>query len=451
MNHEFDFNINSYNIKELEQFLNISGNYDVNLINEKCSRINSVIKDSKSHDEKYKKSLAKFLDEVKFKLVANIKAISQEYDGFIEDYDRPVIDNPLTSDNFRKPIEKYDNVGKIINPMSTHQALQKVKIPNDSTNPYGGNTFTANYVFNTQFRDNFFFTTPEDCTFTLPIKMKNVIAISLSAVQIPNVMLAFGRTKGTNQLYIYEEGTILEGIVVIPEGNYDITTFPGILQDAINLQIIGSLPGRFRVSIDPYTYFTTITNTTNIFRMNILKKNILKLDDCDTYKYFKNTNPDNPITKNNINAQVSDFVTTMGYLIGYRQIEYTGEFSYRSESMFNSTYTDYVYFCMNEFAGSQYIQNYGVLPTCLIDENVLAVVPITTPKFISTFADNSDYIYKTRNYIGPVDIQKISIKLLGPQGSLVDLHKFDYGFNLQVTTIYDNIKPFEPNYSFNNN
>ena len=454
MSYEFDFNIENYTLNELENFLNISKNYDINIINERCSRMNSSIRESKSHDEKYKKSLAKFLDEVKFKLVANIKAISQEYNGFIEDYDKPIINNKITSANFSNPIEKNDNVGKIINPMSTHQSLQKIQIPSESTNPYGGNKFVTNYVFNTQFRDNFFSTNPEDCTFTLPIKLKNVISISLSAVQIPNVFFAYSDYKGTNQLYIFEETTNLEAIVSIPSGNYDITSFPLILEKAINIQVIGTWPNRFTVSIDSSTYFTTIKNSTYNFRMNILKKNINYIGDCTYSKYYIDSNPDNE--ENKINScsiktypEASKFCYTMGYLMGYREVEYTGKKTYTSESMFNIVgNTDYVYFCMNEFiTGSQYMQNFGILPNGLIDENILAIIPITSPKFISTFATNSDYIYKTRNYIGPVDIQKISIKLLGPTGALLNIYSNDYVFNLQVTSIYDIKKPYDPNYS----
>jgi hypothetical protein len=450
MNYEFDFNIKNYSISELETFLTLNENYSVNDINEKCSKINSVITGNKDYDKGYKNRLEQFLDEAKFKLVSNIKAISQEYNGFIEDYDKPIIDNKITSSDFQKPIEKYDNVGKIINPMATsHQSLQKISIPSNSTNPFAGNKFIANYVFNTQFRDNFFTTQPEDCTFTLPIKIKNVISISLSAVQIPNVFLEFSKTKGTDTIYIYEETTNIAGLVTIPSGNYDTTTFPPILEKAINIQLIGSWPNRFKVSIDPYTYFTTISNTTNNFRMNILKDKPDNIGDCTTFKYTVNSNPDNVITKNNINSKASKFVTTMGYLIGYRKIEYAGFNSYTSESMFNNTYTDYVYFCMNEYAtGSQYMANYGVLSQGLIDDNILAIVPITTEKFVSTFADNSDYIYKIRNYTGPIDIQKITIKLLGPNGSLLNLYNFDYAFNLQITTIYDITKPYTSDYSF---
>jgi len=407
MNYDFDFNINNYNIKELEQFLNINDNYDLNDINEKCSKMILVIKDSKTHDNNYKKSLGKFLDEVKVKLISNIKKISEENDGFIEDYDKPVIDNKITSE---LNIKKYNNVGKIVTPMTSHQPLQKISMPSDSTNPYGGNQFISNYVFNTQFRDNFFSTTPENCTFTLPVKLKNVISITLSAVQIPNVFFTYSDFKGTNQLYIFEETTNLEAIIVIPPGNYDITTFPTVLEKAINTQLIGSWPNRFEVSIDPYTYFTTISNTTNTFRMNILKKDLSYISSCNYSKYFNDSNPDNIITKNNINSEPSNFCNTMGYLIGYRQIEYEGQLSYTSESMFNSVgNSEYIYFCMNDYVGSQYMQNYGVLPKGLIDDNILAVIPITSPKFTSTFSDN----------------------------------------NLQVTTIYDNTMPYAPNYNIN--
>ena len=444
----FDFNINNYNIKELERFLQIEGDYNLSDINQKCNKINSMIKDNPTYDDKYRRSFETFLEEVKLKFASNIKAVSQQKNGFIEDYNSMIINNPITSDNFKRYIEKRDNVGTIINPMATHQSLQKISIPSNSTNPFSGNKFVTNYVFNTQFRDNFFFTQPEECTFTLPIKLKNVIAISLSAVQMPNVMLPFFK-NGTDHIYIHEDTTNIEGLVTIPNGYYDVNTFPPILENAINEQLLGSSPNRFKVSINPYTHYITISNSTYTFSIDVLKNRPDRFDNpCSKINYYNNYKPDNIETKNNINTQASKFVTTMGYLIGYRKIQYFGEKSYTGESMFNNIYTDYVYFCMNDYcSSSQYVQNYGVLPQGLINDNILAVIPINTPKFESTFADNSDYIYKTRNYNGPVDIQKISIKLLNMQGTLVYLHDFDFGFNLQVTTIYDITKPYTSDYS----
>lgn len=449
MNYDFDFNIYNYSIGELLKFLTLDENYTLNDINEKSSKMNTIITESKDYDKEYKSRLSKFLEEAKLKLVKHVKEISQGDDGFIEDYDKPIIDNKITSSNFKEKIEKHDNVGKIIYPMSTsHQPLQKIQIPNDSNNPYSGNINIQNYIFNTQFRDNFFFTTPEDCTFTLPIKIKNIISISLSAVEIPNVFLTFSEYRGTNQIYIYENVTGLEAIVNIPQGNYNITTFPSILEQAINIQVIGSHPNRFQVSINQFTHFLTISNTTYTFNMNLVKKDFDFIKNCDYSKYAI-SNVDNIVEKNSINVEPSQFCNTMGYLMGYRKIEYFGQQSYTTESMFNEAgNNDYIYFSLNEYTtSSQYIVNCGVLPFSLIDDNILAMVPITSAKFSTTFANSSNYIFKTRNYNGPIDIQKISIKLLTSNGSLANIFDNDFSFVIQVKTIYDITKPYKPKYN----
>ena len=445
MNSAVDLDINNYSIDDLYKFFKLlpgSSEDEVSHVANKMGK--NILNTSLSTDEKY--NYINFIADAKQILKTHIETTNKVnlYDNILT----KKVTNLSHAYNDKKP---YNNVGKIINPMSiSHQSMQKISIPSDSVNPYTGNQLVTNYVFNTQFRDNFFFTQPQDCTFTLPIKIKNVVAISLSAVQIPNVILTFSTDRGTDQIYIYEENTGLNGIVTIPSGNYDKSSFPSILQDAINLQIIGSLPGRFIVTINPYNYFTTISNTTNNFRINILRQQRVFLGECVDFQYNTDDNPDNPVTKNNINVEASKFISTMGYLIGYRKIEYIGSNSYTSESMFNNSDTDYVYFCMNEYAtGSQYIANYGILPSGLINENILAIIPITTPQFVSTFADNADFIYKTRNYNGPIDIQKISIRLLNPQGRLVNIHNYDYSFNLQITTIYDIMKPYTPDMSIN--
>jgi hypothetical protein len=441
MNSAVDLDINNYTIDDLYNFFKLPTNTSEDNISHVADKMGkNILNTSLSTDEKY--SYINFIADAKQILKTHIETKNKVnlYDNIL----KKKVTNLSDASNDKKP---YDNVGKIINPMSiSHQSMQKISIPSDSVNPYMGNKLVTNYVFNTQFRDNYFFSQPSDATFTLPIKIKNVVAVSLSAVQIPNNFLTFSNIRGTNQIYIFEETTQLQGIVTIPNGNYDITSFPSILEEAINLQIIGSLPGRFKVTINPYNYFTTISNTTYNFRMNILRTNENFIGNCNSFIFNDDLNGDKPIEKNN--TLVEKFVTTMGYIIGYRNFEYTGSRSYTSESMFNNVYCDYVFFCMNEFAtASQYIANYGILSESLIDDNVLAIIPITSPSFTSTFDNNSNFIYKTRNYNSPIDIQKISIKILNPQGKLVNFFGNDYGFNLQITTLYDIMQPYTNDFS----
>jgi hypothetical protein len=154
-----------------------------------------------------------------------------------------------------------------------------------------------------------------------------------------------------------------------------------------------------------------------------------------------NSNYDNSDVKKKIKP--SDYFTTMGYLMGFRQIDYSGSKSYTCEAPFDDTLQDYYYFELNDYNDYQNESTYGVLPTYILSKNIIAVLPIITPKYISTFDNNANDIYKTRNYNSPVDISKISIKLLNADGVLVDLHSIDFAFILQVTTVYDNLIPYK--------
>ena len=205
------------------------------------------------------------------------------------------------------------------------------------------------------------------------------------------------------------------------------------------MQLLGSYPNRFIVTINSNTQRITISNTTNTFTMNIIKKNKELLSSCE-YELNRNNNSDEIDYKKKIRP--TDLVNTMGYLIGYRKIEYTGLNSYQSESVYNDTLQDYYYFELNDYTGYQFANTIGVLPTGFISNNIIAILPITTPKFVSSFDNNSNFIYKSRNYSAPINLKKITIKLLGPEGELIDLKQTDFSFCLEVNTLYDNIMPF---------
>ena len=341
-----------------------------------------------------------------------------------------------------------NNVGKVINPMSSRPVIQTNNILPNGINGYNITTATKNYVFNTRYRSDYFTSNPSECTFILPTKLKNVMSITLSALQYPNVTFAFDKDAGTNTLFITE---ILpdpfppnRGLVQLPSGNYTIETFQPALENAINLAIQGfSDPSlnRFKVSNDPYTHFTTISNTTYPFTMDItFKSEAAAFGNCGE-NYYINSNIYNDRTDLKTNVTPADIYTSMGYLLGYRKPFYEGAQSYTSESQFNPVLTNYVYFCLDDYNKNNFTTTYGILPNSLVDENILGVVAITSPQFANTFDSGANFIYKTRHYTSPVDINRIKIKLLNTFGALVNLYDNDYAFCLEVEMLYDNLKP----------
>jgi hypothetical protein len=431
-----DLNIDNYNINDLLLFLGLKKNYTaIDLDNKEKEYILNVVSDDTNSITPQKK-----YDIITF--IKNAKSIL--FDNINSNYKpTPNAANAANAANASQGNAPNNiQIGDVINPRSNIPAMQFSR--NAITmNGYHGKTTTRNYVFNTVFRDNFYQTYSTNSTYTLPQKMTNVLSIDLSALQFPNYMFTFSNSNKSNKIYIEEEETGNFGWVTIPSGNYDFYTFPPTLSKAINEQIVGTYdpsgPNRFDVTISPSTYFTTISNTT--YNFFIVASETFYNDDPNNYvcpniystRYFKT----------DLDPQVGErpeqTVNSLAWLMGYRLPAYGGEKSYTSEGLFDNTYADYVYFTLNDYVNNQTANTYGILQNSILDNNLLAVIPIIAPQFVSTFSNNANFIYKTRVYNGPVNITKINIGLINEFGEQINLHNSNFAFCLQVTSMFDPI------------
>ncbi len=442
MEPSFDLDINNYTTDDLIKFFKLENTYSLeDLIKMEEALANKILSSKNKYNEKHK-----------FDIINFIKSAKEVLTSFYHDMEN--------NKEIKKSIEKFmkkdkdPRVGRIINPLSSHQTLENQIIAPDNINGYGYNVTTSIYMFNTAARNDYFTTAPANSSYDLPIKWKNVISISLSSANIPNVMYAFNEDAQTNKIYIEEDVTGLSGIVVLPQGNYNAyavstktsllaplteASFPDALTKAINEQILGITDSdlyRFFVEISLSDHKTTISNTTYAFTMNTLRKTEVV---CTSYSTSFSQEYEDYSIVDKTKIPIAKYFQTMGFLMGYRNVYYTGSKSYTSESIFTNTYSDYLYFAMDDFTGSQTISNtIGVLGEAgVIDNNILGVIPINSSLFRTTFDNNSNFIYKKREYFGPVDISRINIKLLNQKGNLVNLHDTDFSFSLQVKTLYN--------------
>lgn len=441
-----DFDINHYTQNDMLKFFKVSNSYTKEELEKKETELTMAIMSPKqTFDTNYRFRLLNFIRTMKDVLISRIQN-SYTTDNF----DEPIIKiKEMDPPRIPLPSEFPNNVGRIINPESTHPSLQSMSIPKKSVNAYNTNIRVTNYVFNTKFRDDYFNTVAVNSTFTFPT-VKNVLTLGLNAMQFPNNVFAFSLSNRTTKIFIRNEITNAEATVTIPEGNYDQNDFPPVLEKAINEQIVGEYnpagPNEFSVSIDPSTFFTTISNSQYPFTMKmIIDYGSDVATSCENYslysRRFKVTDAD-PITGEN----PSNFTNSLGFQIGYRETEYYGQKSYTSEGCFDSTYSDYIYLGVNEFANVNYFENtVGVLPSSLLNKNILGVIPIRSPQFTSTFDNSSDLIYKTRSYLAPVDITKLNIQLISPTGRLINNQQSEFSFVLQMTTLFDNTIPYTSN------
>jgi hypothetical protein len=71
-----------------------------------------------------------------------------------------------------------------------------------------------------------------------------------------------------------------------------------------------------------------------------------------------------------------------------------------------------------------------------IGGNILGRVSINE-SFHSVMLHNaSDQIFKQRDYLGPVNLSKLRIKLLDKYGNVIDLNNNDFSMSLEITKLY---------------
>lgn len=425
MSIELDLNINNYTLPELEAFLKVATPYSLNDILKSEKQIINVISNDKNYPVEHKSKFITFIKNAKTKLVARLRA---------------ELDKTLTNEEDLEP-ETFviqADVGKVVNQTSTITAgggssfvlnqetssFNDVVNPNKYLNPVEAfptniarsnlnnlkrKTILQTVILNSLFREDYKNTSSTDFSLVLPYQFKNVLSVRLSSIQLPNVLYCFSKAKLNNIFYISEcgDGPNASGTIILPDGNYSLSQLATTLQKTMNEQLEIS-PPRFEVIAHESTQKITIMNNRNVFTMNFLK-----------------------------DIESKDFNSTFGWILGFRQIEYTCSAVYTSEAVYNSVASDYIYFILNDFNHSQSQNILAMYSKSYIGNNILAMIPLTSQSFHICFDNGNDFIEKKREYFGPVNLQRLKIELRNQYGELLDLNCMDFSFSLEVELGYD--------------
>jgi hypothetical protein len=294
-------------------------------------------------------------------------------------------------------------------------------------------TFNQTVMLNTLFREDYETTPSTDFNIVLPYYFKNVMSLRLSSLQLPNVMYNISEANGNNSFYIDVESGGPNGIVIMPDGNYEINDFVSVLQTEMNTQLSTT---NFTVSYDQYTYKITISyadpptnpNFTMLFYTSTPKNN--------KYTYINPTKPDNDYRKNDC-VDITQIYKKFGWFMGYRKAEYSGSNTFTTEALYNSSPYDYIYFTLNDYNMSQSQNIFGMYSKSILGDNILAVIPVTSKSFNICFDNGNNLLEKKREYYGPVNIQRLKIQLLNQYGEVLNLNNMDFSFSLEFEIGYD--------------
>ena len=444
MSTEFDFNINNYTIPDIENFLGLNQTYTFNDVMKRKQNMITVIIDNKQYDKTYRKKLVDFMEESVVKVIENIKKTVQQEDDFIEDYDKLLIETDegkvvnqtsttYAGHNFvmnKNTVELDDVLGgkkQRVNPIETFQT----NVSRSNLNVVKRKTFNQTVMMNTLFREDYTSTLSTDFNIVLPAYFKNVLSLRLSSLQLPNVMYNISAANGNNTLYIDVEDGGPNGIVTMPDGNYEINNFITVLQTQLNTQLSTT---NFSVTYDQYTQKITITYSDPPLNPNFAMVFYVPIPKYDKYKDLHK--PDNDYRKNEC-VDISQIYKGFGWFMGYRKAEYSGATSYTTEAVYSSSPYEYIYFTLNDYNMSQSQNIFGMFSKSILGDNILAIIPVTSNSFNICFDNGVNLLEKKREYYGPVNIQRLKIQLLNQYGEILCLNNMDFSFSLEFEIGYD--------------
>ena len=131
-------------------------------------------------------------------------------------------------------------------------------------------------------------------------------------------------------------------------------------------------------------------------------------------------------------------MSTMGWLLGFRLGTYIGiQDCIVSEGLFDAGGDRYIYVCINDFQYNNNNSNIVCFDKSILNEDVIAKIPMINGKLSLIVNDNNQVLAKLRRYNGPVNLSRLQIKILDKFGTVIDLNNMDFSFTLEMEILYE--------------
>ena len=304
------------------------------------------------------------------------------------------------------------------------------------------------------FRKNYHSTKSTDFMYTLPDPINKVTSLKISSIEFPNSWYTFSTENNRNTFIIklYNLPTNIPGVsyenpmthpIKIPDGNYR----SDILTSCIN-NIFSNLSGGLE-----YLYFDiNEINAKCLFRT--------KIPGDDTVKYINGSSlPENFYFE--IDFIVPDIPSrplykNAGWMMGFKEKSYkiekksktiidsaqyktlTYNWHLESESSYGNSLQNYIFLELDDFNRNSTANTFfsKTINDSYLGNNIMGRITVTSGMNTIVTLDGGDLLFKTREYFGPIRLEKLHIRLIDKFGDPVNLEGSDFSFMLEIEQLY---------------
>ena len=371
-----NLNSSTYNLTELENLLNLELPYTIEQLHDKKNQLHDKIVKIPNMEANRQKNILVFLDNITNRLLNN-----------------------LMKDNLTPNISiKENSILKNVNPDVKH--------------------VTKLINIDSLYRNDYYNTKSTDFTYMLPDKISKVIKMNINNIQIPLTNYSISTSLKNNQFDISCNGIATPITITIPDGNYS-TQFKNDYA-SIELTINNLLSQNIDVSNVKYCVD------------KISGKSIFTCDSSGELSI--------DFTCNNNNEPLC---SKLGWLLGFRAGKYSGK-AIVSEGICHINCSEYLFLGINDYQNSSMNNFIANFSESTLPSNIMTRINIDYAKkelgvYNSSLENylNTTIYSNSREYFGPVDIQKLTFTLYDHFGRIIDLNNMDWSLVLSITCQFD--------------
>ena len=343
--------------------------------------------------------------------------------------------------------------------------------PPGIVNPIAMSTIKRALNVDTRFRSNYYTTKSTDFVFTIPYKFENVTSMSVATYELPLTYYAISQQYENNCIVFQWEQTPShppatpnynkQYTLLIPDGNYNASFQSGggaPIEGAIN----GILLGTDLVAQTGLAFSVDKTSGRSIFACNSLP---IAAPYTGPYtgsmRIVFNVKASVDRTSTSATGASSSQSDTralpyfMGWQLGFRTAMYElsgGIVDASGNSLPPAAVSEgiclisgpqYVFLCIDDYnnnVNNYYASAFGsstIAPNIIARLNIKQQINSAGAYGVVSGESLSTSLTFSREYFGPVDIQRIRITLVDDFGRVLDLNNMDWSFALMFECVYN--------------
>ena len=429
-------NSDSYNDREIEKLLHLTAPYDTNDITKATQILKINIGNNNLESEKHREFLF-FIDTISNRLQNKMTSFGDEH-SVIQQGSNFIIENP---DRLIGKNSKIEN-GRI--------TLESKSAPPGYLNPLNVRTITQAISIDSRFRPNYYATKSTNYAIVLPAIQKNVVSLRVASIELPTTYYAISRNNSNSTCLIVDLSNNGNGwVLTLPDGNYEQSwannSKAAFIDSAMNAAIINAVP----VSIDSSGKITEnpsgahLTSGDFIYILDrISGKSLFTAVSggiLSTEGFILRFNVDN---MGNLNLD-ANLQMRLGWQLGFRAAEYVSNPTCVSEGICLVCGPRYGFISIDDHqknTGPSYMVAYA---NSILQDNIITRINLAELiADVGVYQSSSDpglstQLNRTREYFGPVDIQRLHISLYDEYGRIIDLNNMDWSLTLAFEVLYN--------------